>query len=381
MKELLQTLNSKVVINDLIVRRMKYEISMLFYDKPTKERANILAKKIHTQLDKSLEGVDEKDKDAIRRLLLINSFLVIPNPASDNINYGHVLTTLTNYDENDVETKDRLTKWLDNYTDVTYDEESLTQYIKSYKIKASGKVVKTAASTYEPSYEKAKLEDINRPPQAPIDEALYRYRPTRRAFIVPVIILLMILLYSFFHFELHEKPRNDMEFITPESYDDSLELTIPDELKHVRKVNIRIIPEEYRYKEMNLKSIFTYLEEKNSMLTQKDYLTTITELSEKYYVNPILLIAIIGQEQGFVPMDHEYAESIINNPYNVFGSWQDYNTDFREATIICLNTITTALENRPEDADLIVFLNDKYSEDENWHKGVTIIFQTLSALE
>lgn len=381
MKELLQTLNNKVVINDLIVRRMKYEISMLFYDKPSKERANILAKKIHAQLDESLEGVDEKDKEDIRRLLLINSFLVIPNPVSDNINYGHVLNTLTNYDDNDTETKDRLNKWLGSYTDVTYDEASLTQYIKSYKIKSSGKIVKTAASTYEPTYKKASLEEVSKPPQAPIDEALYKYRPTRRAFIIPVVILIMLLLYSFFHLDLYEKPRDDMAFIIPENYDDTIEMTVLEELKHVRKVNIRIIPETYRYKEMDLKVLSAYLEEKNSMLIRDDYLATIDRLAEKYYVNPYLLIAIIGQEQGFVPQDHEYADSIIKNPYNVFGSWQDYNTTFEEATIICLNTITTALKNRPEEMDLIEFLNGKYSEDENWYKGVQIIFETLSTLK
>ncbi len=72
---------------------------------------------------------------------------------------------------------------------------------------------------------------------------------------------------------------------------------------------------------------------------------------------------------------------IINNPYNVFGSWQEYNTNFEEATIICLNTITTALKNRPENIDLVKFLNKKYSEDDSWYEGVTIIYTTLKDLK
>jgi len=45
MNEIIKSLNNKIVINDLIVRRMKYEINMLFYDKPSKKRALELAKK------------------------------------------------------------------------------------------------------------------------------------------------------------------------------------------------------------------------------------------------------------------------------------------------------------------------------------------------
>jgi len=73
MNELLNKLNEKIVINDLIIRRMKYEINMLFYDSPSKQKANILAKKIHAQIDESLEGVSEEDKDSIRKLLIPRS--------------------------------------------------------------------------------------------------------------------------------------------------------------------------------------------------------------------------------------------------------------------------------------------------------------------
>lgn len=371
MKELLQTLNKKIIINHSIIDQMRYDISMLSYDQSSKNRARILAKKIHAQLDQSLKSVEPEDREAIKKLLLLNSFLVLPNPVSDRIHYGHVFTTLTNFDDNDDDTKERLVKWLDSYTDVSYDEASLTQYIKSYKIKSTGKIVKTAASTYVP----AEKDDSQT-----ATEAIYRYRPTRRAFLIPVAILVALLIYSLFHLELYEKPRDDMAFIQPLTYDDGIEHRIIEELKDVPKVNIRIIPEIYRYKEPNLKALYTYLENKESMLIRNDYLSTINSLAKDYHIHPYLLIAIIGQEQGFVPYTHEEASTIINNPYNVFGSWQTFNTNFEEATTICLNTINTALANRPDDIDLIEFLNKKYSEDERWYIGVQTIFQTLNDL-
>ena len=381
MNELLRKLNKEIVINDLIVKKMKYEVNMLFFDYPSKDKASLLATKINAQLDASLKGVSSEDKESIRRLIILNSFLVLPNPASDHINYGHVFTTLTHYDDQEIDTKARLIQWLDDNTEISYEEASLTQYIKQYKIIDSGKTVRTAASTYEPTYKRRPIGEVNKLPQVPIDDVVYKYRLKKQILWIPATIIFMIFLYSFMTSNLYEAPKNDMEFIEPELYDDTLINSLDGLLEEVFKVNIRIIPDEYKYKPFHLKTIYTYLEEKNSMLIEENYLSTINRLSEKYYVNPLLLIAIIGQEQGFVPKDHKYAKEIINNPYNVFGSWIDYNTHFEESTIICLNTITTAIKNRPDNIDLIEFLNEKYSEDKNWSANVKIIYNALQSLD
>lgn len=380
MNELLRKLNKEIVINDLIVKKMKYEINMLFYDYPSKEKANMLATKINGQLDASLKGISYEDKESIRKLIILNSFLVLPNPVSEHINYGHVFTTLTNYDDQEVDTKVRLMQWLDDNTEISYEESSLTQYIKQYKIIESGKTVRTAATTYEPTYKRRSIGEETKTRQKPIDDAVYKYRLKRQVIWIPITIILIIIMYGFMTSPLYETKDDNMEFIEPELFDDTLINSLDGLLEDVLKVNIRIIPDEYKYQSFHLKSVYAYLDDKNSMLVEDNYLSTINRLSEKYYVNPLLLIAIIGQEQGFVPRDHEYANEIINNPYNVFGSWIDYNTHFEESTIICLNTITTALESRPEGKDLIEFLNKKYSEDKNWSVGVKYFYTALQSL-
>lgn len=148
-------------------------------------------------------------------------------------------------------------------------------------------------------------------------------------------------------------------------------------LKDVDKINIKIIPEYYRYQPLNKVLIQAYLKERASKLSDDYYLDAVDRLARDYYINPILLIAITGQEQGFVPLDHQYADDKINNPYNVFNSWKKYNTDFEDATRICLNTITTAINSRPESVDLIDHLNNKYSEDTQWQRGVKYFYDHL----
>lgn len=380
MNELIRTLNGEIVINDLIVKKMKYEINMLFYEYPSRDKAAILAKKINNQLNASLKGLSEEDKESIRKLLVLNSFLVLPNPASDHINYGHVFTTLTNYDDETLHTKERLVKWLDDNTKISYHDASLTQYIKHYKINNSDKIIRTAASTYEPNFDKRTVSD-ERKDKMDVNSTTYPYRLKKQVFWLPLSILILLIVFSMTNTGLYESKTSQMSFIKPELYDDALIETMGVLLKDVHKVNIRIIPEVYRYTPWHLKSVYTYLESKNSKLIEKDYLTTIETLSEKYYINPLLLLAIIGQEQGFVPADNTDANEIINNPYNVFVSWKKYNTNFEDATVICLNTINTALRNRPANTDLIDFLNDKYSEDKNWSNGVKSIYNALQSLD
>lgn len=363
MKEILKSLNEKILINDLIVRKMKYEINMLFREYPSKEKANMLALKINNQLDKALVGLTEEDKISIRKLIILDSFMVVPNPVSDHIHYGHVFTTLTNFDEKYTDTKNRLSKWLDLNTDITYEEESLKQYIKRYKIKGENTEIRVAAIEYEPEEKPA----IKR-----------KYRLKKKVLMIPVSLILLILLLLF-STTLNKKETPQTYIDVPEVATTDIETVLTEAIDEYSQ-NTIIIPEEYYYSKLNYNAIFTFLKERNSKLTEKDYISTIDEYAESYDINPLLLIAIIGQEQGYVPKEHADADEIINNPYNVYNSWVDYNSTFEDATIICLNTIANAMESYDSDEDFVDWLNMKYAEDENWSKGVKQIFTMLQSI-
>jgi len=135
-----------------------------------------------------------------------------------------------------------------------------------------------------------------------------------------------------------------------------------------------------QFKDVDNETLQSWFSRNGSMVGQSPYFETILEVAEAYGVNPLLLFAITGQEQGFVPKDHEFAELMINNPFNVYGSWETYNTHIEESAQIAARTILTASEERPDDMDPVDWINQTYAEDENWSKGVKMILEQLEAV-
>jgi len=135
-----------------------------------------------------------------------------------------------------------------------------------------------------------------------------------------------------------------------------------------------------QYKEINKTALKEWLEMRNAKISEDLYLENLIEVSKLYGVNPLLLVAITGQEQNFVQKDHDFAELMINNPYNIYRSWQVYNTDFDEATRIASRTILTLSEDRPIGEDPVKWINRKYAEDTGWHLGVNAFLKELEAV-
>lgn len=132
-----------------------------------------------------------------------------------------------------------------------------------------------------------------------------------------------------------------------------------------------------KYKQINEEQLLDYLTERNSLLADTYYIETFIQVAKDYNVNPLLLVAITGQEQNFVPKDTAFSKEKLNNPFNVLESWQIYNTNFEDACKIAARTILTSSQERPEDYDPIQWINKTYAEDSNWHKGVQYFFDEL----
>ncbi|MBN2797034.1 MAG: hypothetical protein JXR88_16605 [Clostridia bacterium] len=362
MIDLINHLNNKILINDLIVKKMKYEVNMLFHDYPSKEKAKILATKINGQLDQALIGINTDDKIEIRKKIIENSFLVLPNPISEHIHYGHVFTTLTNFDLSEEDTEKRLCHWLDLNTEYIYEHQMIKSYIKKFKIVPNQPIVKTAAIEYQP---KETPETIKQ-----------RYRLTYRAVFIPLGVALIFIMSLLLNEKNTEQPSIDVPPVFENTLNDEIKAFIDSYYNTLKVLTI----DPYAFHPLDYSALFAFLNHKSSYLIESNYLSTIEELSKNYDINPLLLIAIIGQEQNFVPKEHEDVLRIINNPYNVFGSWIEYNTNFEDATTICLNTIETAKASLPENTDLIEWLNDTYAEDKNWSSGVRTIFTKLQSL-
>lgn len=139
------------------------------------------------------------------------------------------------------------------------------------------------------------------------------------------------------------------------------------------------LPEELRYRTVNEAKLIEYLETKSSLLAERAYFDAIIDAARSFDIHPVLLFAITGQEQAFVPKTHKQARTIANNPFNVFHSWKDFNTTIDESAEIAARTITNISKDRPEQADALTWINRTYAEDPRWSDGVRQIFATITA--
>jgi hypothetical protein len=109
---------------------------------------------------------------------------------------------------------------------------------------------------------------------------------------------------------------------------------------------------------------------RNSLLAEEPYFEVILSTAYEYGIHPLVFFAISGQEQAFVPMNNSNARKIANNPYNIFRSWQHYNTDIKDSTRIAARTILTLSKGCPQGKDPFQWINRKYAEDKKWWVGV-----------
>ncbi|MFC4809541.1 hypothetical protein [Paenibacillus sp. GCM10023250] len=139
------------------------------------------------------------------------------------------------------------------------------------------------------------------------------------------------------------------------------------------------LPAELRYAEVDRERLVRYLRSKSSLLAEEPYLNAILHAAKEHDIHPLLLFAITGQEQAFVPKSAKDAAKIANNPFNVFYSWKAFNTTIADSARIAGNTINRLSFDRPEGVDAVTWINREYAEDPHWSKGVNSIFSAMLA--
>ncbi|MCF8567947.1 hypothetical protein LLE49_24800 [Alicyclobacillus tolerans] len=142
---------------------------------------------------------------------------------------------------------------------------------------------------------------------------------------------------------------------------------------------------QMHYQSVDTTILYDYVHQQGSIFSLSD-IQTIVDAAHRYNINPILMIAITGQEESFVPATWPQASFIRNNPFNVYHSWQQYNTNLADAANIAANTLAHKLITPPPQGENpIAWINDPmnpwgiYAQDTNWSYGVDDIFHALSA--
>ncbi|KYH31570.1 hypothetical protein CLTEP_23530 [Clostridium tepidiprofundi DSM 19306] len=145
----------------------------------------------------------------------------------------------------------------------------------------------------------------------------------------------------------------------------------------IKRPELKFLPSYFSYTNINQAKLRNYLNRRNSKLAEEPYFSQIIAVSKKYNLNPLVLFAITGQEQSFVPKNSKYASRIANNPYNIYCSWKNYNTTITDSSEIVAKTIINLSKGRPSNVDPFEWINRRYASDPNWSKGVRDIFYEL----
>ncbi|MBW7477575.1 hypothetical protein K0T92_22915 [Paenibacillus oenotherae] len=158
---------------------------------------------------------------------------------------------------------------------------------------------------------------------------------------------------------------------------DPLPIAAPIPTKDIVLQSKNELPAELQYIEVDRARLTAFLQSKKSILADAPYMNAILDTAREFDIHPLFLFAITGQEQGFVPRDHKQAKKIANNPFNVFHSWEEYNTTIKQSAAVAARTIMRLSKDRPDNRDAFTWINREYAEDPNWSNGVRSIFKAM----
>lgn len=341
------------VIDQESIKEIREQISIQYQSLTSKERARLLAKTIYDRIDSSLPNFSAETKRSIRMELLKKNLSnkTLSISANDIIESSIELAT---QDELEKELK----QWVHEKVEIGSDiDEFQINDLLSYQ-KKSETIVKTEVFAETGIHNQENVISIN---QGNLSSRLgkHKFFTLGAGGIVLVFLIIILGVNTPTSKTIEQATAGDLS-VAP------VKERMPNEL-----------PPYLQYEQIDEKKLREWLNGRNSLLADEPYFSTIIEVSSEFNINPLLLFAITGQEQGFVSKDNKNALKIANNPFNVYHSWEDFNTNILQSSQIAARTIVNLSKDRPDDADPIHWINRKYAEDKNWWRGVSVIFKQL----
>ncbi|MET3507342.1 hypothetical protein [Halalkalibacter oceani] len=352
MKRISEALEKKEIMNAAIIQHVKQYIHKKYPQYSSQQRARVFAKALQQMIEQSLPDYDEEAKMLIRSRLLQRHM----SATSFQLNALHIfeasleVVPLT-------DSKLVLLQWLKEKTDIQ--DEHLESFVKELL----GEPFTEEAAAASEELPALPFSEKKRPK---------KLHPKMLASICSVIAGLLLAFYLFSSPFLKEEAADVSHQLKRE------ELAAEQPLGEAAAIGPpNALPATLQFQLIDEKMLHEWLTGRDSLLADEPYFSAILQTAQEFNVHPLLLFAITGQEQGFVPRTHERAETIANNPFNVFHSWEDFNTDVKESSEIAARTVVNLSENRPAGFDPIQWINRKYAEDENWWRGVRALFEQL----
>lgn len=368
MKELLKTLKSQSIISSQEIMALQEQLKKQYPQYTNVQRAQVFAKVIQQKLDCALSPFTDDLRKKIKFYLLKETI----HREQFSINACDVVQSYFQIEAIAQEPLDCLTAWINQYDSLAVTVSELTSLASTFF---------NLATVDEP------LEEVlSQPlPLSPLScESLKEQLLSlwqrfltcnlliRISFMGSVALCCLALI-------LVRAPHH-----TSESYSEAFALIEDTAIDCPITLDLEIcanyLQEDLQYKPIDTDALKTYLTEKGSLLATEPYFSSILDAAKEFNVSPLLLFAITGQEQGFVPTTNPSATKIANNPFNVYGSWTEYNTSIKQSSRIAAQTLIHLGKGCPDSEDQIAWINTSYAEDPDWHIGVTYFFNDMKAV-
>jgi len=373
MNNSVEKLHDDKILSTDDVREIKTHLESNYKHCSSADRAKLFSKRVTTIVDNGLKEVNQAHRPKIKNSLIKD----FATNTENQITNKHLFDEITEIEE-------RVWKeWVQEKYGDNLNLKDLESYVKMKNYKSKLDYIKALLKKhYTDVFTWSKCKSAF--------SRIYRQTQNIQVKLSPKLILSFILLfivsfttvYSILNYmdQVTHHAIGFVQFTEMMTLESDLDNNLLSETSLQEITDTRGYPDLFRYKPINTLALKQFLESKNSKLLEDTYVSEVIAIAIEYDVNPILLFSIMGQEQGFIPTDHEFADQIINNPYNVYGSWQDFNTTFEESTQIAAVTVNNILDKRPKGEEPFTWLNDTYAEDPDWHKGVKFFFYKISEL-
>lgn len=390
MEPLIEHLKKWLIISYKDILELKHHIAEQY---APQDRAKILSKKVHDRLDMHLKGLSLQEMTYIKRDLIMRTLV---DNHRDIYRYD-ILEIITEQSHLTTSERIQLTKiWFQQNTDLHVEEDMIIALLETFPTGTSLDPLNATASSPADGQSIAQNMTLFQRLRTLFSLRL-KTLPIKHVLFLSVLCLGMI--FAKIGVD-HVSPVNIKMAPAPLIIQRDLPLRYSpittNRIRLIKAIEIddhMIISLTYRtipYDKMRLYQSFHYvplnyialrnylLLERQSTLVNDTYLNEIIILAKLNDIDPLLLLAIIGQEQGFVPMTSTLHETIVNNPYNVYHSWQNYNTSLLDTTQIAINLLKKRLSEKPAYTSPLTWVNIIYAEDPNWSTGVTLIYDKLN---
>lgn len=375
MENFIKELESKKILSkdDIII--LKKYIATKYADHSPAQKLHVLTTSINQVLDKNIEGIKKEYAETIRQSLLKTTLL----KDGRTIFLIDIFNTSISFQDGTYDFSESILNWINSHVANKASAEDLKKFNLKFEEKRdiqdeAIEVIKSDATT---SIENTKPNELKETLEIESTNGLEKTKhivTSKKVKCAACALLVASFLFQYKYVLSKNLPHKNVYTSNASS---AKPIVKNEEKIASNKVASSNLPQYFKYKKINQDKLKGYLANKNSLLIKEPYFSTLINVAKEFDLNPLVLFAITGQEQSFVPVNTSSANKIVNNPFNVFHSWQEYNTNLKDAAEIASRTVINLCKDRPNDKEAFHWINRKYAEDPHWGDGVEKIYNEL----